>query len=166
MLFRSKLADIKLMSYTRAKGIRFDEKPVVLFEDNSPLNELAKKIDIITVTFDGDVMKFPYFLDPVMVNDSTMVPMRTIFEALGAKVDWIDENGVQRIVATRDDIVIEMTIGSNIYYKNGEAKELDVPSQLMNDTTMVQLRAVSEAFGNSVEWNGEERTVTISSRTE
>ena len=101
-----------------------------------------------------------------MVNDSTMVPMRTIFEALGAKVDWIDENGVQRIVATRDDIVIEMTIGSNIYYKNGEAKELDVPSQLMNDTTMVQLRAVSEAFGNSVEWNGEERTVTISSRTE
>lgn len=180
---RLKLADIKLMSYTRAKGIRFDEKPVVLFEDNSPLNELAKKIDIITVTFDGDVMKFPYFLDPVMVNDSTMVPMRTIFEALGAKVDWIDENGVQRIIATKDNvelvdengeqstivtednIVIEMTIGSNIYYKNGDPYELDVPAQLMNDTTMVQLRAVSEAFGNSVEWNGEERTVTISSRT-
>lgn len=169
---RLKLRDIKLMAYTRAKGIRFDAKPIVLFEDNSPLNELAKKVDIITVMLDGETMQFPYFLDPVSVTledntTSTMVPMRTIFEALGAQVEWIDDgNGTQQIRATRDDIVIEMTIGSKTYYKNGEASELDVPAQLMNDTTMVQLRAVSEAFGNYVEWNGEEKKVTISSSLE
>lgn len=169
---RLKLRDIKLMAYTRAKGIRFDAKPIVLFEDNSPLNELAKKVDIITVMLDGETMQFPYFLDPVSVTledntTSTMVPMRTIFEALGAQVEWIDDgNGTQQIRAMRDDIVIEMTIGSKTYYKNGEASELDVPAQLMNDTTMVQLRAVSEAFGNYVEWNGEEKKVTISSSLE
>ncbi len=162
--FHLKLKNIKLLSYTRAKGIRFDEKPVVIFEDNSPLNELARKIDIITVMLDGETLQFPYFLDPIMVGDSTMVPMRTIFEALGAEVEWLDDgNGTQQIRATRDDIVIEMTIGSKIYYKNGEANELDVPAQLMNDTTMVQLRAVSEALGNYVEWNGDEKKVTISS---
>lgn len=160
---RLKAQGIKLMAYTRAKGIRFDEKPVVVFEDNSPLNELARKVDRITVMLDGEEMQFPYFLDPIMVGDSTMVPMRTIFEALGASVDWIDENGVQMIRASRDGIVIEMTIGSSTYYKNGTAYELDVPAQLMNDTTMVQLRAVSEALENSVEWNGEEKKVTISS---
>lgn len=165
--FRLKLKNIKLLSYTRAKGIRFDEKPVVVFEDNSPLNELAKKIDIITVMLDGETLQFPYFLDPVMVENSTMVPMRTIFEALGAEVEWLDDgNGTQQIRATRDDTVIEMTIGSKTYYKNGEASELDVPAQLMNDTTMVQLRAVSEALGNHVEWNGAERKVTISSSLE
>lgn len=163
---RLKIKDIKLMAYTRAKGIRFDEKPVVVFEDNSPLNELAKKMDIITVMLDGETLQFPYFLDPIMVGDSTMVPMRTIFEALGAEVEWIDNGETQRIIATKDDVVIEMTIGSNIYYKNGDPCELDVPAQLMNDTTMVQLRAVSEALGNYVEWNGEEKKVTISSGLE
>lgn len=161
------LKDIKLIAYTRAKGIRFSDKPVVIFEDNSPLNELAKKVDIITVMLDGETMQFPYFLDPIMVENSTMVPMRTIFEALGAQVEWLDDgNGTQQIRATRDDIVIEMTIGSKTYYKNGVASELDVPAQLMNDTTMVQLRAVSEALGNYVEWNGEEKKVTISSDLE
>lgn len=166
---RLRLNNIKLMAYTRAKGIRFDEKPIVLFEDNSPLNELAKKMDIITVMLDGEMMQFPYFLDPVSVTladntTSTMVPMRTIFEALGAEVEWLDDGETQRIIATRDETSIEMTIGSKTYYINGEAKELDVAAQLMNDTTMVQLRAVSEALGNVVEWNGQEKKVTISSQ--
>lgn len=149
-------------TYIRAKGLRFEERPIVLFEDYSQLGELKVKPDIITVTIDGRTLQFPY-QDPVIVNDVTMVPMRVIFEALNANVDWIDENGVQRIVATTSDKTIEMTIGSNTFTVNGESRTLDVPAQLMNDITMVQLRAVSESLGSVVNWDQETKTVIIQS---
>ena len=79
-------------TYIRAKGVRFDEKPVVLFEDYSSLSELSKKPDIVTVVLDGQTLQFPT-QDPVIKNDSTLVPMRTIFEALNAEVEWVDANG-------------------------------------------------------------------------
>lgn len=69
----------------------------MLFEDYSSLSELSKKPDIVTVVLDGQTLQFPT-QDPVIKNDSTLVPMRTIFEALNAEVEWVDENGVQQII--------------------------------------------------------------------
>ena len=51
-------------TYIRAKGVRFDEKPVVLFEDYRSLSELSKKPDIVTVVLDGQTLQFPT-QDPV-----------------------------------------------------------------------------------------------------
>ena len=151
-------------SYIRAKGVRFDEKPVVLFEDYSSLSELSKKPDIVTVVLDGQTLQFPT-QDPVIKNDSTLVPMRTIFEALNAEVEWVDENGVQQIIAKTADKTITMTINSKEFYVNGEKQpELNEPAQLMNDKTMVPLRAVSESLDCTVEWDQETKTVIIQSK--
>ena len=151
-------------TYIRAKGIRFDEKPVVLFEDYSSLSELSKKPDIVTVVLDGQTLQFPT-QDPVIKNDSTLVPMRTIFEALNAEVEWVDENGVQQIIAKTADKTITMTINSKEFYVNGEKQpELNEPAQLMNDKTMVPLRAVSESLDCTVEWDQETKTVIIQSK--
>lgn len=96
---------------------------------------------------------------PVIVNDRTLVPLRAIFEALGADVDW---NGDTKCVtAKKDGSVVSLTIGSNVMTVNGADKELDVPSQIINDRTMVPVRAISEAFGNNVNWNGDTKTVEI-----
>jgi hypothetical protein len=46
-------------------------------------------------------------------------------------------------------------------YVNDTVKVLDVPAQIVNNRTLVPVRAISEAFGAKVEWNGEIRTVTI-----
>ena len=54
-----------------------------------------------------------------------------------------------------------MQIGSKTMYVNGEAKELDVPAQIIESRTMVPARAVAEAYGCAVEWEGETRTVII-----
>lgn len=153
---------IEQKTYIRAKGIRLDEKPVVLFEDNSKLSELKIKPDIVTVIMDGLTMQFP-IQDPVIIEGTTLVPMRTIFEALGARVDWIDENGFQKIIANTAETNISLTINSKEFFVNGISKQLDVPAQLMNDTTMVPLRAVSESLGCGVEWEQETKTVTIQS---
>ena len=151
-------------TYIRAKGVRFDEKPIVLFEDYSSLSELSKKPDIVTVVLDGQTLQFPT-QDPVIKNDSTLVPMRTIFEALNAEVEWVDENGVQQIIAKTADKTITMTINSKEFYVNGEKQpELNEPAQLMNDKTMVPLRAVSESLDCTVEWDQETKTVIIQSK--
>ena len=70
------------------KTFHWKKKPVVLFEDYSSLSELSKKPDIVTVVLDGQTLQFPT-QDPVIKNDSTLVPMRTIFEALNAEVEWL-----------------------------------------------------------------------------
>lgn len=156
-------SEVELKTYINASGMRFTEKPVVIFEDHSQLAELAVKPDIVTVVIDGQTIQFPA-QDPVIVGEgTTLVPMRTIFEALGAEVGWQEENGVQTIIATTEDTTINMTIDSSEFFVNGERRELEVPVQLMNDKTMVPLRAISESLGCYVGWDQDAQTVIIQS---
>lgn len=96
---------------------------------------------------------------PVIIEGRTLVPLRAIFEVLGAEVYW--NNDTRSVIATRGDTTILLTIGSSILYKNGETVYMDVPGQIINDRTMVPLRAVSESFGSSVYWDNATRTVRI-----
>ena len=96
---------------------------------------------------------------PVLINDRTMVPLRAIFEALGATVDWNDTE--KSVNAKKDDTSFYMQIGNNKITVNGNAVELDVPAQIVNDRTMVPVRAVAEAFDCEVSWNGYQKYVII-----
>lgn len=84
-------------------------------------------------------------------NGCTMVPMRSIFEALGADVSW--DAASQSANAKKDGITCSFAIGDNILYKNGEQTVLLAPAVIKNDTTFVHVRAVAEAFGADVSWN-------------
>jgi hypothetical protein len=95
-----------------------------------------------------------------LINDRTMVPLRAIFEALDATVEWDDPT--QTVTSTRGSTTISLQIGSNQLYVNGVAKELDVPAQLVNDRTLVPVRAIAESFGCQVGWEEATETVTIS----
>ena len=114
-------------------------------------NDIQVKLDGKTLSFD---------VPPQIINDRTMVPLRAIFEALGAEVEW--ENETQTATATKDGITVSVTIDSNKMQKNAEEIELDVPARLVEDSrTLVPLRAISEAFGCQVEWNEELQRVDI-----
>ncbi len=56
---------------------------------------------------------------------------------------------------------VKIYIGKPVAYVNGTEKPLDQPPVIMNNRTMVPIRFVSEAMGANVQWNGKERTVTI-----
>jgi len=72
---------------------------------------------------------------------------------------------VQQIIAKTADKTITMTINSKEFYVNGEKQpELNEPAQLMNDKTMVPLRAVSESLDCTVQWDQETKTVIIQSK--
>ncbi|MBP3360430.1 MAG: copper amine oxidase N-terminal domain-containing protein [Clostridia bacterium] len=97
--------------------------------------------------------------DGVIVNDRTLVPMREIIEGYGGVVDWNADNTTVR--AEIDGKVIELAIGSNIMKTDGTEKELDVPAQIINDKTMLPLRAVSEEIGAKVDWDERIKCVYI-----
>ena len=122
--------------------------------------------DDIKVTLDGQEIVFD--VPPQIINERTLVPMRAIFEALGAEVEWSQE--LQTVLAFKDSKFITMTIGANIFTvgdsgsDNAPAKiELDVPPQIIGDRTLVPIRAVSESLDCDVDWDGNSRTVIITS---
>lgn len=97
---------------------------------------------------------------PIIENGRVLVPVRETFEALGAKLNWLSE--VQSILAIKDNKSISLAIGSNQMYINDETSiELDVPAKMVENRTLVPLRAVSEAFDTLVNWNEATKTATI-----
>ena len=116
----------------------------------------------IKVVLDGKAMEFDPA--PISENGRTLVPMRAVFEAMGASVDWDADSNT--VIAVRDDTAIQMQIGSPLAYINDEAYTLDVPGKVVRDRTMVPLRFIGEAFDCDVQWEGETRTVIISSPPE
>ena len=113
----------------------------------------------IAVTLDGKALSFD--VPPQIINDRTMVPLRAIFEALGASVDWNQET--KTVTSTKGDTTIKLTIDSNTMYVNGNTVTLDTPACVVNDRTFVPVRAISEAYKTTVDWNGDTKTVIISS---
>lgn len=99
--------------------------------------------------------------EPVIVDGNALVPLRKIFEELGAYVDWIKET--KTVYAARRFSYVMMTIGSESYYVDGEEKTLAVPPSIYNERTLVPVRAVSESLGCDVEWDNGNRRVIITS---
>lgn len=96
---------------------------------------------------------------PLIINGRTLAPLRAIFEALGAEVDWNGET--QTITSSKGDTTVSMTIGHNEMYKNGEKMRLDEAPQIVGERTLVPVRAIAEAFDCNVDWNAETNTVII-----
>lgn len=122
--------------------------------------DVIQKGPELSVTIDGKKVSFDQ--PPIIVNDRTMVPLRAIFEALGASVEW--DGTTRTVTSTKGGTTISMTIGSNTMYKNGTAIILDVAPQLVGDRTLVPARAVAESFNCTVDWNGTTRTVLIATK--
>lgn len=111
----------------------------------------------VTVTLDGEQVSFDQ--PPVIQDGRTLVPMRAIFEAMGASVDW--DGATRTVTSVRDDVTIVLTIDSNAMVKNDQVIALEVPAQIQNGRTLVPLRAIADAFGADVHWDGATRSVTI-----
>ena len=111
----------------------------------------------ITITLDGKLLQTP--VDPMIVNDSTMVPFRVIFEALYMDVNWSE--ALQKVYAMNDGKTIILTIGSDKMLVNTEMKTLPAAPFISNGHTLVPVRAISEAVGCDVDWDGEKRRVIL-----
>ena len=113
--------------------------------------------NVITVTLNGKKIIFDQ--PPIIVDGRTLVPLRAIFEELGATVNW--DGNTQTVISTKGQTTISMTIGKKEMYKNGKLIILDVVPQLVGGRTLVPVRAVAEGFDCKVDWDGDNQTVII-----
>jgi acyl-CoA thioesterase-1 len=124
------------------------EKAAMLTEKNQPIKVIinGRGIDFVDQ-------------NPQVINGRTLVPMRKIFEELGAAISWDD--ATKTVTAIKGDIVIQLTIGNKKVNVNGVDQVLDVPGTIVNGRTMVPLRFVSEGLKSKVDWDSRTRTVVI-----
>lgn len=96
---------------------------------------------------------------PQIIEGRTMLPVRDIFEAVGAEVNW--ESETKTIISTKGLKSVSMSIGSDVMYIDGSETTMDAKPLIIDGRTLAPARYVAEAFGYDVEWDGESKTVII-----
>jgi len=125
------------------------------------LNVAAPRVEAqgnIHVLLDGREVGFGG-VSPVQIGGRVLVPLRGVFEAMNAVVDY--DAGERKVFASREGTQIQLTIGSRRAIVNDQVRMLDVPAQVRLGRTLVPLRFVSEALGAEVRWSEFQRTVYI-----
>ena len=96
---------------------------------------------------------------PLQINGTTLLPLRDVFEALGAQVNW--NPATQTISALAGRTQIQLGINNPTALVDGREIPLSQPAILSNGSAFVPLRFVAEATGAQVEWNGTLQLVSI-----
>ena len=118
----------------------------------------------IKIFIDDEEIK-QYEIPPIILDGRTLVPLRSVFEKLGADVFW-DANKKEVIIMKNKDKIV-FKINSIIGLKNdNENFNMDVPAKIINNYTMVPIRVISQALNCFVDWNSEKREIYINQKKE
>ena len=161
---------------------------------NETFNKYIKKSDIdkylqtcdVYVRLNDKILGFSQ--PPVMEDDRTLVPMRFLFEQMGAEVTWDEANqaatatintsalgagasATGRATLSNSDISfpnlakteksVTFSVDNTTATVNGAIATMDVPARLINDQTFVPLRFLSENLGYTVDWDEATNTAII-----
>lgn len=126
------------------------------------------RTDLVALTLDGEPLEpqgAPALVQYLGQDGRTLVPVRTVAEALGATVVWVPEN--RQVLLLRGEQTIVLTLGSASAAVDGVTLDLPggVPAGVVKwegkESTMVPLRFVSEQLGAQVEWDNDTFTAHI-----
>lgn len=109
-----------------------------------------------SVAFTAD-SGYPYIDE----NFRTMVPLRATMEAAGAAVGY--DPATQTAIVITENSRIEVPLGTDYLYSNNKKIENDTVAVAKNGRTYLPIRAVLEAAGYKVEWNGDSNCVIANS---
>ncbi|MEG0326672.1 MAG: N-acetylmuramoyl-L-alanine amidase family protein [Cellulosilyticaceae bacterium] len=112
----------------------------------------------ITLYIDGEEVDTS-LMPPVQLEGTTLVPVREVFEPMGAFVEWKEEEKKVYIEYNGTLLILEMN--NKEVWKNGEIIKLDIPAKVINNKIMVPVRFISEQMGFAVQWLGDTREIHI-----
>ncbi len=95
---------------------------------------------------------------PCIIGDRTMLPIRSVIEALGGSVGW--DNASKTVSLSLDGFSVSMSIGSATAWSGGSSYQLAAAPVIVGGRTMVPIRSL-EYFGAEVQWNAADKSVTI-----
>ena len=114
----------------------------------------------INVFVDGNAVVFD--VQPVIINDRTMIPIRKLANAIGISDDNVMYDDVtRRAVFINGAQTVILTIDNAAAQVNGENVMLDSPATIVSDRTLVPLRFISETFGYTVDYNDDGTTLNV-----
>lgn len=118
----------------------------------------------ISVTLNGNNIVFED-AKPIIYNDRTLIPIRAVFEKANCYVDWDSKNNMA-VIGNEEKVIFISINGEKMkvydIVKDEENEiDLDVPAMIVDESTMIPLRAVGEALGAKVEWNQQSNTVSL-----
>ena len=121
------------------------------------------QIGNVTATVKRDTETSTIQLDhpPFIQQGFTMVPIRFIGEAFGAKVEWNPSYHMIILEFEQKGMSILLTIDSLVAYRNGQKIILEVAPVIRNGRSFVPLRFVGETIGCQIEWNGEKQIIQM-----
>ena len=114
----------------------------------------------VKIEIDGKAM-VPKDMPAVIIDGRTMLPMRQIAQELGCEVNW--NEAAKQIYVMRGSDIIVFTVDSKTGYENGKEFTMDVPATIVNDRTMLPVRALADALHLNIKWNDPNRIVSIQS---
>ncbi len=120
--------------------------------------EISFKVGDSTLMINGTpvTVETPY----IAGAGTTLVPLRVITEAFGAKVTWVNET--KEIILEYPDVNITLQIGNINATVNNHTETLpEAPVLSPNGVTMVPLRFISETFGATVGYDNETAAITV-----
>src|SRR5476651_1702137 len=97
-----------------------------------------------------DELKQSRVLGALVKNGTIFVPLRSMFEQMGATVSW--DEASKSATAQKSGSSVQVTVGKNEVVINGETRPLDVPPEIYQGVVVVPVRVMSEALGAYVEW--------------
>ena len=122
------------------------------------LNKVILTLNSKTALVDGEAVEL--LTAPVVIENTTLLPLRFVADkVVGANVVW--DNQTKTVTLTKDGTEVVVTIGSKIAKVDGLELELIVAPIIDNDTTLVPLRFISEAFNMRVDYNNETKEITL-----
>jgi hypothetical protein len=114
----------------------------------------------IRINMNGREVQSP-LAQPMMIDGHVMVPLRGIVEGMGASIEWHPD---KRVLVRHEQRVVDLQIGRDFARVDGVLKPLSVEPKIVNGRTLVPVRLVAEGLGMHVMWDGDSRTVVITSR--
>lgn len=96
-----------------------------------------------------------FTVDPVVESGRTLVPLRQTATALGYEVRWDAPNKMITLIGhnlKEENATLKMKIGSTQAKLNDQTMTMDVPPKIINKSTMIPLRFVSESMGYFVKY--------------
>ncbi len=106
-----------------------------------------------------DTLKQGRVLAALARNGAIYVPLRSMFEQMGAAVSYDPSSQTATISKPGSEVVV--TVGKPEVIVNGESRPLDVPPIVYHGVVLVPIRVISEGMGGYVQWVPDKRLVVV-----